>query len=103
MLLLAISVLLRQPKILSKVIPRFESKQGAGRPFLRWTTRKSQVQYFEKTGRVLLGGKMHAIHGLLTWNSLPVRSCFRAACKLVVCVIFLPGLLGRYTEFECLE
>ena len=47
-----ISVLLHQPTILSKVIPRFESKQGAGRPFLRWTTRQSQVQYFEKIGRV---------------------------------------------------
>jgi hypothetical protein len=38
------SVLLKQPKILSKVIPRFESKLGAGRLSLRWTTRRSQVQ-----------------------------------------------------------
>jgi hypothetical protein len=30
-----------QPKILSKVITPFESKLGAGRPDLRWTTSTS--------------------------------------------------------------
>ncbi len=38
--------------ILSKVIPPFETKLGAGRLFLRWTTRQSQVQYFEKPAEV---------------------------------------------------
>ncbi|MFM7974680.1 MAG: hypothetical protein ACKN82_08150 [Pirellula sp.] len=32
-----IPVLLTQAKILSKVINRFETKLGAGRPALRWT------------------------------------------------------------------
>ena len=41
-----------EPKILSKVIPPFESKLGAGRLYLRWTTRQSQVQYFEKPAEV---------------------------------------------------
>jgi len=41
-----------EPKILSKVIPPFESKLGAGRLYLRWTTRQSQVQYFEKPAGV---------------------------------------------------
>jgi hypothetical protein len=45
-------LLLNQPKILSKVIPRFETKLGAGRLFLRWTTRQSQVQFFEKLAEV---------------------------------------------------
>jgi hypothetical protein len=40
----------RQPKILSKVITRFESKLGAGRPVLRWTTQTSQVQLREVEG-----------------------------------------------------
>ncbi len=41
-----------EPKILSKVIPPFETKLGAGRLFLRWTTRQSQVQFFEKPAEV---------------------------------------------------
>ena len=39
-----------QPKILSKVITRFESKVGLERHFLRWSTRKSQDQYREAAG-----------------------------------------------------
>jgi hypothetical protein len=39
-----------QPKILSKVITRFESKVGLERHFLRWTTRKSQGQSREAAG-----------------------------------------------------
>jgi hypothetical protein len=34
-----------QPKILSKVITRFESKLGAGRPDLRWMTTANSLQY----------------------------------------------------------
>ena len=41
-----------EPKILSKVIHPFETKLGAGRLYLRWTTRESQVQYFEKPTEV---------------------------------------------------
>ena len=41
-----------EPKILSKVIHPFETKLGTGRLYLRWTTRKSQVQYFEKPTEV---------------------------------------------------
>jgi len=41
-----------EPKILSKVINPFETKLGAGRLYLRWTTRESQVQYFEKPTEV---------------------------------------------------
>jgi hypothetical protein len=41
-----------EPAILSKVIPPFETKLGAGRHYLRWTTRQSQVQYFEKLAEV---------------------------------------------------
>lgn len=44
------SLVVKQPKILSKVIPRFESKLGSERPFLFWTTRRSQYQYGEATG-----------------------------------------------------
>jgi hypothetical protein len=43
------SVLLCHQTILSKVIPPFDTKLGAGRLDLRWTTRESQVQFFEKS------------------------------------------------------
>lgn len=43
------SVLLCHPTILSKVIPPFDTKLGSGWLDLRWTTRKSQVQFFEKS------------------------------------------------------
>ena len=43
------------PKILSKVIPPFETKLGAGRLDLRWTTLTSQVQFFEKPARLIRG------------------------------------------------
>jgi hypothetical protein len=42
-----ISRILSQPKILTKVIPRFGTKLGTGRPFLRWTIHPSQVQYLK--------------------------------------------------------
>lgn len=56
-----------QPKILSKVITRFESKVGLERHFLRWTTRKSQDQSREAAG-LTKGGKCLQ-SGLNAWDA----------------------------------
>ncbi len=58
------SLIPEQPKILSKVIPRFESKLGAGRHFLRWTTQTSQSQLLKIPAGYVLGGKVLALRGL---------------------------------------
>jgi len=71
-------VLLRQPKILSKVIPLFETKLGSGRLFLRWTTQQSQVQFFEESAEFEQGGNLLAIRAITAWMQLPVRTCSRA-------------------------
>jgi hypothetical protein len=57
-----------QPKILSKVITRFESKVGLERHFLHWAPRKSQDQSREAAG--LTRGESACYPGSMLWMLL---------------------------------
>ena len=90
-----------EPKILPKVIHPFETKLGAGRLYLRWTTRKSQVQFLKSQPRLIRGESacnprsncLDAAAGLRMRQHVRNGSAGRFS---------VPSLLGWLAEFECL-